>query len=226
MPSLVRSMSTLLADAQEVEHHVDPEDMPFLHHGDRPRFWKHKKFKSPRKRASSLLHDLEQEQMDKIKKANPQVWNTQFRVGDAIEVKLVGQGGVNSEKYERIRGVVLGRVNRGLSTTVLLRDLLLGMPIERSVALFSPLVKTVTLLERNFAFRGNKRVKKAKLYHLRGKSLGSKLTNIYILLLRCRNLRSMPFFSHPHTYIIHSLPSLKSFFAISSLVCNVSKHFR
>lgn len=191
MPNLIqrfmssRTSTTLLADAQELEHHVDPEDMPFLHHGERPRLRNHKKFKSPRKRASGLLHDLEQEQMEKIKKANPQVWNTEFRVGDAIEIKLVGQGGVNSNKYERVRGVVIGRVNRGLSTTVLIRDLLMGMPLERHVALFSPLVKSVTLLERNFAYRGKRKVKKAKLYHLREKSLGSKSSVLIEIDMRC-----------------------------------------
>ena len=69
--------------------------MPFLHHGDRPRF-RTKKFKSPRKRASKLFDVLNQETIARSKEVNPAVWKEPFRVGDAVELKMVVQGGSHS----------------------------------------------------------------------------------------------------------------------------------
>jgi large subunit ribosomal protein L19 len=148
--------------------------MPYLHHGKRPRFRGYKKFKSPQKRASKLLDELNKEAVEKSKKANPAMWEAGFKVGDAIEVKMVTQGGVHakdgdakSQDTDKYRGVVLGIINRGLSSSVILRDVVYGVPIERKIPMHSPLVKDCTLLERNFIFKGKKKVKRSKLYYFR-----------------------------------------------------------
>jgi ribosomal protein L19 len=204
---------------------VDLQDRDFLHHKKRPRFRDYEKFKSPRKRASKLLLDLTNEAMNKSKTSNPAVWETKFRVGDAIEMEVISQGGIpqkgaaagdNAEadmdataaaadvatddaaltadvakpdksdktkknkhvpteaqqappkssynrNLERIRGVVLGIFKKKMDTSVLIRDVLFGVPIERLIPLHSPLIQSLRVLEKNFVFKGKKRIKRAKL---------------------------------------------------------------
>lgn len=166
----IHKSTKLSAAFSSQAYSVDLEEMPFLHHGKRPRFRGYTKFKSPRKRASKLLHELNIEAVEKSKESKPKVWNTDFSVGDAIEIKQVAQGGVKSQDYERIRGVVLGIFRRGLDTSVLIRDVVFGEPIERRVPLHSPLLKSVKVLEKNFVYKGKRKVKRAKLYFLRDRN--------------------------------------------------------
>ena len=176
------------SEAKEVEHSVAPEDRPFLHHGLRPRFRDYEKFRSPRKRASKLLNELTKEIVTDSKQAKPEVWETDFRVGDAVELQVVTQGGAKSESTERMRGVVLGIFNKGLDTSILIRDVVFGEPIERRIPLHSPLVKSIRVLEKNFVFKGKKRIKRAKLYYLSDrnplrKSLCLKFVSQVVFLL-------------------------------------------
>ena len=90
-----------------------------------------------------------------------------FRVGDSIEITTVSQGGISSSEIEKIRGVVLGRVNRGLGSGVYIRDVVFGEPIDRKIPLHSPLLKFIKVLEEHFVFKGKRKVKRAKLYYLR-----------------------------------------------------------
>ena len=128
------------------------EDMPYHHHGERPRNRTNPKFKSPRKRASKLFDELNREAVEKSKEANPAMWKEEFAVGDSIEIQMVTQGGVdgpasgdNAQEIEKIRGVVLGIVNRGLSSSVILRDVVYGEPIERKIPMHSPMIKDVKI---------------------------------------------------------------------------------
>jgi large subunit ribosomal protein L19 len=174
-----RSTSALVRPfSSSSPHTVDVDDMPYVHHGDRPRYGNYQKFKSPRKRASKLFQDLNDEAVLRSKEKNPAMWQEKFRVGDAIELKMVVQGGVHPkegdsdkvQELEKIRGVVLGIVNRGLGSSVILRDVVFGEPIERTIPFHSPMVKEVTVLERNFIFKGKKKVKRAKLYYFRDRN--------------------------------------------------------
>lgn len=148
--------------------------MPYLHHGERPRNRTNPKFKSPRKRASKLFAELNNEAIQKSKEANPAMWKEELNAGDSIELQMVTQGGVNgaasgdkTQEIEKVRGVVLGKVNRGLGSSVILRDVVYGLPVERKIPIHSPMIKDVKVLERNFIFKGKKKVKRAKLYYLR-----------------------------------------------------------
>eukprot|EP00521_Asterionellopsis_glacialis_P000279 CAMPEP_0195249958 /NCGR_PEP_ID=MMETSP0706-20130129/2427_1 /TAXON_ID=33640 /ORGANISM="Asterionellopsis glacialis, Strain CCMP134" /LENGTH=182 /DNA_ID=CAMNT_0040301863 /DNA_START=176 /DNA_END=724 /DNA_ORIENTATION=- len=145
---------------------VAPADMPYLHHGKRPRY-PSPKFKQPRKRASKLFAQINDEAVQESKARNPAVLDVPFRVGDAIEIEMVSSGGVDSKNRERVRGVVLGKVNRGLGSAVYIRDVVFGEPIDRKIPLHSPLLKKLTVLEENFVFKGKRKVKRAKLYYLR-----------------------------------------------------------
>jgi large subunit ribosomal protein L19 len=146
--------------------------MPFLHHrnhDERPK----PKFKNPRKRASKLLNQLQTEAVAKSKASKPEVWDVPFKVGDAVELEVLEHGGVdnpNNHKLDKIRGVVLGRENKGLDTSIYLKDVLFGEHVERKVKLHSPMVKSLKVLEEGFVNKGKKkgrRVKRAKLYYLR-----------------------------------------------------------
>jgi Ribosomal protein L19 len=146
---------------------VSDADMPFLHFRPQPLLDKssYKKFISPRKRANKMMTEITKEAIAKAH--NPQVHDVKFRVGDAIEITMVCQGGVNSKETQKIRGVVLGIDRGGLGTGVYLRDVVFGDPVDRKIPLYSPMVKNVKVLEKNFVFKGKRKVKRAKLYYLR-----------------------------------------------------------
>ena len=146
------------------------EGRAFLHHGHRPRFRDYEKFKSPRKRASKLLHELTTNAIAESRDSKPAIFNVPFAVGDAIEFRVVTQGGSQSEQLERIRGVVLGIFRKGLDHSVLIRDVVSGTVVERRVPLHSPLVKSLRVLEENFVYKGKRKVKRAKLYYLRDRN--------------------------------------------------------
>lgn len=150
---------------------VAPEDMPYLHHGKRPRYRDYTKFKSPRRRASALYAQLQEEAIQKSIAAKPKVWNTKFQVGDAIELENVEEGGVNAKTTEKIRGVVLGIFRKRLDHSVLIRDVVFGEPVETKIPLHSPLLRSIKVLEKNFVHKGKKKVKRAKLYYLSERNL-------------------------------------------------------
>ena len=145
---------------------VAPEDMPYLHHGTRPRYRDYTKFKSPRRRASALYTQLQNEAIQKSMAAKPKVWETKFRVGDAIEIENVEEGGVHAKTTDKIRGVVLGIFRKRLDHSVLIRDVVFGEPVETKVPLHSPLLRSIKILEKNFVHKGKRKVKRAKLYYL------------------------------------------------------------
>ena len=128
------------------------------------------KFKSPRKRASKLFNELNTEICSSMKESKPSVFEAQVQVGDAVELEVLSQGGVestNRKNIEKMRGVVIGMKSRGLATSIHIRDVVHGEPVERKIHLFSPLVKSLKVLEKNFVYKGKRKVKRAKLYFLR-----------------------------------------------------------
>lgn len=189
--------SSALSTAVSNNNNNTPDDdvlssMSYKHHGKRPRFREQPKFKSPRKRASSLLKEIEAEGIELSKQSKPKVWDVPFKVGDAIEIEAVIQGGVNSTEIEKLRGVVIGIYRKRLDYSVLIRDVVFGEPIERRIPLHSPLLRSLKVLEENFVFKGKREVKRAKLYYLRTRNpLGKR---IYFIVRRTKNVDPMRFF--------------------------------
>lgn len=150
---------------------VPAEEMPYHHFFPKnmkpPDIVKQEKFVSPRKQANKMFALINDEAIKKSKESRPNVHHVPFRVGDSIEITMVSEGGVNSNKLEMIRGVVLGRINRGLGSSCYIRDVVFGEPIDRKIPLHSPMLKSIKVLEQNFVFRGKRRIKRAKLYYLR-----------------------------------------------------------
>jgi large subunit ribosomal protein L19 len=179
----IRPSTAAVRTFASVPEPVAANDMPFLHHGKRPRFRDYEKFKSPRKRASKLYAEINQEAMEKSKASKPAVWNTKFRVGDAIEIEHVEEGGINSTSKEKIRGVVLGIFRKGLDHSVLIRDVVFGQPVETRVPLYSPMLRSIKVLEENFVHKGKKKIKRAKLYYLSDRNPLGKLMLGYLLFM-------------------------------------------
>jgi len=149
---------------------VPSEELPYHHLMKRmspTNFVKPQKFESPRKRANKMFATINKEAILKSQDKNPKVHDTNFRVGDAIELTRVTEGGVKSKDVDKIRGIVIGRKNRGLGSSVYLRDVLYGEAINRKIPLHSPLVKSLKVLQNNFLHKGKKKVRRAKLYYLR-----------------------------------------------------------
>jgi large subunit ribosomal protein L19 len=191
---------------------VAPEDMPYLHHGKRPRYRDYIKFKSPRRRASALYTQLQQEAIAKSIAAKPKVWETPFQVGDAIEIENVEEGGVNAKTTEKIRGVVLGIFRKRLDHSILIRDVVFGEPVETRIPLHSPLIRSIKILEKNFVHKGKKKIKRAKLYYLSERNpLGTSFSCCVVFY----NLdHELLFFHYCHTsqsIIIHIYLSLFRF---------------
>ena len=149
----------------------DPRYAPgsFLHHGTRLRYRNRPKFDSPRKKASKIYTMIMNEHIEKSKDYTPDVWRDDFRVGDAVELDIVEQGGIDTtdkSNIEKQRGVILGIRRKNMEFSVHIRDVIDGHAVEQLIPLHSPLVKKLTVLEKNFVHQGRKRVKRAKLYHM------------------------------------------------------------
>mmetsp|Transcript_5486 Transcript_5486/g.6038 ORF Transcript_5486/g.6038 Transcript_5486/m.6038 type:complete len:266 (+) Transcript_5486:85-882(+) len=166
LPSPSPYMSTSRID-------VDLEKAPFVHYrtpnGPNP------KFKSPRKRANILFHELNVGACEKIRNSKPEVFVPlpSVQTGDAVEIEVVNEGGINTEdnrNIETCRGVVIGMANKGLDSYIHILDFLEGMPIERKLPYFSPVVKSLKLLDKNFVYKKKRKVKRAKLYFLKDRN--------------------------------------------------------
>jgi len=165
--------------------------MPFVHFRPDEEFINSRpKFRNPRKRASKLFAELTRECIEKSIASKPQVWEVPFRVGDAVELEILEDGGVdnpNNKRLDVVRGVVLGRENKGLDTSIYLKDVLYGEHVERKIKLHSPTVKSLKVLEAGFVNRGKKkgrRVKRAKLYYLRDRGMEGELM-LYLSMCAC-----------------------------------------
>lgn len=86
----------------------------------------------------------------------------QFRAGDTVNVAVrVVEG--DKERIQNFKGIVLGRRGSGINQTFLVRKISNGVGVERVFPLYSPLLQSIKVLR-------NGRVRRAKLYYLRGMS--------------------------------------------------------
>ena len=84
-----------------------------------------------------------------------------FNVGDtvSVHVKIVEEGKARTQLFE---GIVIARKGSGLRSTVTVRKISFGEGVERVFPIHSPSVDKIVVVKKG-------RVKKAKLYYLRGK---------------------------------------------------------
>jgi large subunit ribosomal protein L19 len=120
------------------------------------------KHKTPWKRASSLLHELRQEEYTSLK--GEREWPN-FSSGDSIQIDHLPN--MSSNDPDKIRGIVISKTNRAMDSSVILLNNEQGTPVERSINIYSPLITNISIIEKAAIHRGRKRVRRSKLYYLR-----------------------------------------------------------
>lgn len=115
----------------------------------------------------NLLQQLEAEQM-KALRANPL---PEFRSGDTLKVnvKVVDvtfdektKQNKTRERLQAFEGVCIARQGQGLNESFTVRKISYGEGVERVFPIYSPLVDSVEVVRKG-------RVRRAKLYYLRGR---------------------------------------------------------
>lgn len=105
---------------------------------------------------SNILQTLEQEEIARLTKGKEL---PKFRPGDTVSV-LVNVVEGSHKRTQAYEGVVIAIRNRGLNTSFIVRKISSGEGVERTFALYSPLIASITV-KRHGA------VRRAKLYYLR-----------------------------------------------------------
>ena len=94
--------------------------------------------------------------------AKREVQFPEFSSGDTVKVSVnVIEG--ERKRVQVFEGVVLGRRNRGLNSSFIVRKISSGIGVERTFQLFSPLISKIEVIRRGD-------VRRSKLFYLRERS--------------------------------------------------------
>lgn len=106
----------------------------------------------------NIIQQLEQEQMRAIsaKRGVPE-----FAPGDTVKVMVKVVEG-KTERLQAYEGVVIARSGGGLNESFTVRKISYGEGVERVFPIYSPLIAEIEVVRRG-------RVRRAKLYYLRGR---------------------------------------------------------
>ena len=105
----------------------------------------------------NLIQQLEQEEIARLGKTIPE-----FAPGDTVVVQVKVKEGTR-ERLQAYEGVVIGKRNRGLNSSFIVRKISSGEGVERTFQTYSPLVASMEVKRRGD-------VRRAKLYYLRERS--------------------------------------------------------
>jgi large subunit ribosomal protein L19 len=106
-----------------------------------------------------IIQKLEQEELTRLT-ANRSI--PEFAPGDTVIVNVnVVEG--NRKRVQAYEGVVIGRRNRGLNSSFVVRKVSSGEGVERTFQLYSPTIASIEVKRRGD-------VRRAKLYYLRDRS--------------------------------------------------------
>ena len=105
-------------------------------------------------RTNKIISQLEAEMM---KSSVPD-----FSPGDTVNVQMRVKEG-NRERLQAFSGVVIAIRNRGPHSSMTVRKISYGIGVERVFQIHSPLLEKITVTRRG-------KVRRAKLYYLRGRS--------------------------------------------------------
>jgi len=106
-----------------------------------------------------VIQQLEQEEVARLT-ANKTIPN--FAPGDTVVVNVNVVEGTR-KRVQAYEGVVIGRRNRGLNSSFVVRKISSGEGVERTFQLYSPTIASVEVKRRGD-------VRRAKLYFLRERS--------------------------------------------------------
>ena len=102
------------------------------------------------------------EQLESKEMAKSEVQVPEFSSGDTVKVSVnVIEG--ERKRLQAFEGVVLGRRNRGLNSSFIVRKISSGVGVERTFQLFSPLISKIEVIRRGD-------VRRSKLFYLRERS--------------------------------------------------------
>lgn len=106
----------------------------------------------------NIIEELEHEQMRSIsaKRGIPE-----FSPGDTVKVMVKVVEG-KTERLQAYEGVVISRAGAGLNESFTVRKISYGEGVERVFPVYSPLIASIEVVRRG-------RVRRAKLYYLRGR---------------------------------------------------------
>ena len=155
-------------DENEDQDQVTADDgiVPAVPNPNMPRV----KYKIARKRASMLMSIITDEQVAEGKRQKPKVFDVDFRVGDSVELEYASSTDTKTRTISKIRGVLLGIRNKGIATSIIIRDVVMDDVVERDVPLHNPLILSIKVLTRNFVKgKQGKKIRRKKLYYLRNR---------------------------------------------------------
>ena len=105
----------------------------------------------------NIIDTLEQEEIARLGKTVPE-----FSPGDTVIVNVnVVEG--ERKRVQAYEGVVIGKRNRGLNSSFVVRKISSGEGVERTFQTYSPLITSIEVKRKGA-------VRRAKLYYLRGRS--------------------------------------------------------
>lgn len=106
-----------------------------------------------------LIQQIEQEEIARLTNGEAK---PVFGPGDTVVVNVnVVEG--NRKRVQAYEGVVIGRRNRGLNSSFIVRKISSGEAVERTFQLYSPQIASIEVKRRGD-------VRRAKLYYLRSRS--------------------------------------------------------
>jgi len=107
----------------------------------------------------NVIEQLEQEELKRVS-ANKEL--PAFAPGDTVIVSVNVVEGTR-KRVQAYEGVVIGRRNRGLNSSFVVRKVSSGEGVERTFQLYSPTIASIEVKRRGD-------VRRAKLYYLRDRS--------------------------------------------------------
>ena len=105
----------------------------------------------------NIIEQIEKEEIKRLGKDIPD-----FKPGDTVVVNVVVVEG-ERKRAQAYEGVVIAKKNRGLNSSFIVRKISSGEGVERTFQTYSPLIASIELKRRGD-------VRRAKLYHLRGRA--------------------------------------------------------
>ena len=104
-----------------------------------------------------IIKQIETEEIKRLGKEIPD-----FKPGDTVVVNVnVVEG--DRKRVQAYEGVVVGKRNRGLNSSFVVRKISSGEGVERTFQTYSPLIASIEVKRRGD-------VRRAKLYHLRSRA--------------------------------------------------------
>jgi len=107
------------------------------------------------------MKNIEEINKEKVKKILEKKKIHDFFAGDTIKVGVrISEG--KRERIQYFEGVCIAKKNRDINSSFTVRKISFGEGVERTFALYSPIVGSIKVIRSG-------RVRRAKLYYLRGK---------------------------------------------------------